>query len=67
VHQLTQANDVGGWRDRPFEITIQSNATLLMDIHCHLARTEVIGYVAGTWDKQTRRLHVIKVCVCRRF
>ena len=50
---------------QPFTIEVDSNAMLLMDLHCHLAETEVIGYLAGTWDKENQKLTVRKSFPCR--
>ena len=50
---------------QPFTIEVDSNAMLLMDLHCHLAETEVIGYLAGTWDKGGQKLIVRKAFPCR--
>lgn len=38
---------------QPFLVTVSSNASLALDIHCHLKKEEVYGYLAGTWDLNT--------------
>lgn len=38
---------------QPFLLTISSSAVLLMDLHCHLTKTEVSGYLGGSWDANT--------------
>lgn len=35
---------------QPFLVSVTSNACLVLDIHCHLKKEEVYGYLAGTWD-----------------
>lgn len=35
---------------QPFLVSVSSNASLVLDIHCHLKKEEVYGYLAGTWD-----------------
>lgn len=35
---------------QPFLVSVSSNALLVLDIHCHLKKEELYGYVAGTWD-----------------
>jgi hypothetical protein len=40
---------------QPFEMTVHSNVLLMMDFHAHLMTTEIIGFLAGEWDKTTRR------------
>lgn len=36
-----------------------------MDLHCHLATTEVIGYLAGKFDAQQRRMVIVQAFPCR--
>lgn len=38
---------------QPFLVSVGSNASLALDIHCHLKKEEVYGYLAGTWDLNT--------------
>lgn len=40
---------------QPFQMIIQSNVLLSMDFHAHLMTTEIIGFLAGDWDKETMR------------
>lgn len=35
---------------QPFLVSVNSNACLVLDLHCHLKKEEVYGYLAGTWD-----------------
>lgn len=35
---------------QPFLISLTTNAALVVDFHCHLTTSEVVGYLAGTWD-----------------
>jgi len=50
---------------QPFQIKIDSNTLMFMDVHCHLAKTEVIGYLAGRWDFNEKVLHVTQAFPCR--
>lgn len=52
-------------RIQPFTLTISTHALLLMDFHCHLTSTEVVGYLAGSWDAATLNLSVLQVFPCR--
>eukprot|EP01135_Chromosphaera_perkinsii_P010527 Nk52_evm37s2152 gene=Nk52_evmTU37s2152 len=52
-------------KNQPFRVRISSNAMFLMDLHSHLAKTEVIGYLAGTFDKEKNDMHISKVFACR--
>jgi hypothetical protein len=55
---------------QPFLLSMSTNAVLVMDFHCHLTTSEVVGYLAGHWDvnahsKFSNFLNAYKVCcVC---
>jgi len=50
---------------QPFTVTMSKNVCLLMDIHCHLAATEVIGYLAGSWNSTTKHMHIEMAMPCQ--
>ncbi|KAI8097524.1 uncharacterized protein BX664DRAFT_258065 [Halteromyces radiatus] len=50
---------------QPFEMSVHSNVLLTMDFHAHLMTTEIIGFLAGEWDKTTRRILVKEAYPCR--
>lgn len=52
---------------QPFTVTLSTNCLLLMDFHCHLTKSEVVGYLAGIWDIVSHNLAVIQAfpCKCR--
>lgn len=52
-------------RIQPFTITISTHALLLIDFHCHLTSTEVVGYLAGSWDSGTLNLNILQAFPCR--
>lgn len=52
-------------RIQPFKITISTHALLLIDFHSHLTSTEVVGYLAGTWDAATLHLSILQAFPCR--
>ena len=35
---------------QPFLISLHTSALITMDVHCSLTRSEVVGYLAGSWD-----------------
>ena len=41
-------------------------AVLLMDLHAHLASSEVIGLLGGVWQPDSRRIEVVRAFPCRR-
>ncbi|ORZ21422.1 hypothetical protein BCR42DRAFT_448268 [Absidia repens] len=50
---------------QPFKMTVHSNVLLTMDFHAHLMTTEIIGFLAGEWDRKTKRLLVKEAFPCR--
>eukprot|EP01028_Stygiella_incarcerata_P006257 TRINITY_DN2564_c0_g1_i2.p1 TRINITY_DN2564_c0_g1~~TRINITY_DN2564_c0_g1_i2.p1 ORF type:complete len:676 (+),score=215.30 TRINITY_DN2564_c0_g1_i2:137-2164(+) len=50
---------------QPFRIEVEYRAMVLMDFHVHLASTEVIGLLGGTWDKERSLIRIIEAFPCR--
>ncbi|KAI7876253.1 hypothetical protein K492DRAFT_151908 [Lichtheimia hyalospora FSU 10163] len=50
---------------QPFELQVHSNVLLAMDFHAHLMTTEIIGFLAGEWDKEHRRMCIKEAFPCR--
>lgn len=46
----------------PWSVQVQ----LLMDLHAHLSKAEIIGLLGGTWDADARRIAVSAAFPCRR-
>ncbi|CAH0404858.1 unnamed protein product [Chilo suppressalis] len=49
---------------QPFLVSVTSNACLILDIHCHLKKEEVYGYLAGTWDLNSHNLLITHAFPC---
>ncbi|XP_041976436.1 MPN domain-containing protein CG4751 [Aricia agestis] len=49
---------------QPFLISITSNASLVLDIHCHLKKEEVYGYLAGAWDLNNHNIVISHTFPC---
>ncbi|TPX60680.1 hypothetical protein PhCBS80983_g01635 [Powellomyces hirtus] len=49
----------------PFRVVVQSNTMIVMDMHAHLAHTEIIGLLGGTYDVENGLLNVEDVFPCR--
>ncbi|KAG6452555.1 hypothetical protein O3G_MSEX007669 [Manduca sexta] len=49
---------------QPFLVSVSSNANLVLDIHCHLKKEEVYGYLAGTWDLNNHNLMITHTFPC---
>lgn len=52
-------------RIQPFNVTVATNALLLVDFHSHLVSGEVAGYLAGSWDQLQNLLTVTQAFPCR--
>lgn len=52
-------------RFQPFNVAVSSNVLLLMDFHCHMTTSEVVGYLGGRWDTNTQLLTVLRAFPCR--
>ncbi|CAH0557896.1 unnamed protein product [Brassicogethes aeneus] len=50
---------------QPFLVSLNTNAALLMDFHCHLMKSEVSGYLAGHWDVNAHNLQITHAFPCR--
>jgi len=46
---------------QPFTVSVTSNSLLLMDFHCNLTKSEVIGYLGGRWDTNKQHLSIEQV------
>lgn len=44
---------------QPFKMRMHSNVLVAMDFHAHLMTTEVIGFLAGQWNKENRRTYLL--------
>lgn len=49
---------------QPFLVSVTSNACLVLDIHCHLKKEEIYGYLAGTWDLNSHNLLITHAFPC---
>ncbi|XP_071791843.1 MPN domain-containing protein-like [Asterias amurensis] len=52
-------------RMQPFTVSATTNCLLVMDFHCHLTTSEVVGYLAGKWDPNTQHMSVLQAFPCR--
>ncbi|CAG4998877.1 unnamed protein product [Parnassius apollo] len=49
---------------QPFLVSVNSNASLVLDLHCHLKKEEVHGYLAGTWDLNSHTVMITHTFPC---
>ncbi|KAI8343041.1 hypothetical protein BC941DRAFT_86103 [Chlamydoabsidia padenii] len=52
-------------RGQPIELTICSNVLLTLELHAHLVNTGMIGFLAGEWNKTTKRILVKEAYPCQ--
>jgi protein MYSM1 len=50
---------------QPFKIQLDNSALVSMDLHAHLLSTEVIGFLAGTWNNESKTLLITSALPCR--
>ncbi|KAI8910814.1 hypothetical protein EDD86DRAFT_203660 [Gorgonomyces haynaldii] len=50
---------------QPFFIRLHPRVNAVMDLHAHLLTTEVIGFLAGHWDQETKTLTVKHALPCK--
>ena len=50
---------------QPFTASMSTNSQLLLDFHCHLTTSEVVGYLGGKWDYTTQHLSIQQTFPCR--
>ncbi|KAG9292964.1 hypothetical protein G9A89_016326 [Geosiphon pyriformis] len=50
---------------QPFSINVESNVLLAMDFHAHLMQTEIIGFLAGHWNAEEKKLIIKATFPCR--
>ncbi|XP_041374246.1 MPN domain-containing protein-like [Gigantopelta aegis] len=50
---------------QPFTVTITTNAMIVMDFHCHMTTSEVVGYLGGRWDPQQQHITILEAFPCR--
>ena len=54
--------------EQPWAVTCSFEALALMDFHAHLSsETEIIGFLGGTWDAETKTLRVLRALPARRL
>ena len=49
---------IGSRTQQPLNVVVDNIATLVIDFHSHLATSEIIGFLAGTWNSETKTIHV---------
>ncbi|KAL2919608.1 hypothetical protein HK105_200520 [Polyrhizophydium stewartii] len=49
---------------RALHVNVLSNALIVMDFHSHLAHTEIIGLLGGTYEAATRTIAIMEVFPC---
>ncbi|XP_071502799.1 MPN domain-containing protein-like [Diadema antillarum] len=50
---------------QPFTFSITTNCLLIVDFHCHLTTSEVLGYLAGKWDPESQHMSILQAFPCR--
>lgn len=45
---------------QPFIVKVNTTSLLVVDFHCHCSNREVIGYLGGNWNAESRTITIIK-------
>jgi protein MYSM1 len=62
-YQGTPGSNIPG--SQPFQIKVHQAALLVLDLHAHLMATEVIGFLAGSWNSDENLLEIIQALPCK--
>lgn len=46
---------------QPFLISLNTSALIVMEVHCSLTHSEVVGYLAGVWDMNSNSKYSYKI------
>ena len=45
-------------REQPFTVQVHPQVTFVSDLHAHMCDAEVIGLLAGKWDREDKCLYI---------
>ncbi|KAJ3404959.1 hypothetical protein CcCBS67573_g07006 [Chytriomyces confervae] len=65
LHHFKTESNPNSAKSAPFRVLIDSNVQMVIDFHAHLAETEIIGLLGGTYDHQNRILYVNEAFPCK--
>lgn len=51
--------------EAPYDVVVHPDAVFICDLHSHLATCEIIGFLGGRWDEDTKTLHIQAAFPCR--
>ena len=49
---------------QPFTVSLSSSAMLILDLHSHMVKESVCGYLAGQWDLNAHNLAITHAFPC---
>ena len=49
---------------QPFTVSLSSSAMLILDLHSHMVKVSVVGYLAGQWDLNAHNLAITHAFPC---
>ncbi|KAJ3129020.1 hypothetical protein HK098_002872 [Nowakowskiella sp. JEL0407] len=52
---------------QPFKVFVTPYAIALMDLHSHLSKTEIIGFLGGEWIPSEKRINIKSAFPCRNL
>ncbi|XP_059475457.1 histone H2A deubiquitinase MYSM1-like isoform X2 [Neocloeon triangulifer] len=64
-HRLVYCHKFSDIHKAPFSVILDIGALLLMDVHSHSSKSEVIGLLGGCFDARTKKLHISRAVACK--
>ncbi|KAI8895028.1 hypothetical protein BC833DRAFT_181583 [Globomyces pollinis-pini] len=64
-YKYSKSLDVTNSPKQPFQIDLDASVLFIMDLHSHLLKSEIIGFLAGKWNASSNILNVTMAIPCR--
>ena len=65
--QMVPCEQYRGSRQQPFKVTTTAAVELVIDFHSHLCKDEIIGFLGGSFDAETKTLRVTRALPARQL
>lgn len=52
-------------RQQPYQVIVHPEAAFVCDLHAHLAECEIIGFLGGKWDPESKTVYIQAAFPCR--
>ena len=65
--QMIPCEQYRGSNEQPFKVTTTAAVELVIDFHSHLCKDEIIGFLGGSFDAETKTLRVTRALPARQL